>query len=409
MKVTIISGYFSPEQSADVRLTYDLASGFAKRGIETTVIVPFPSRGLTQDQQKEYKSKCYELIADKFQVIRVGKPKKYHQSVFQRGMDFAIKTFAQYRQAKKINTDIYIIMSSPPFLGYIAALLSKKNKVIFKLEDVFPDSLIQAKKMNNNDLLIKILKKAERWVYKKVTRIVADSDDIKRTLIDKGVPESKISVIYDWVDEEKIHPINRKDNYLFDKFGLARDKFYVCYAGNIGLLQNVETIVKAAEIISHKNKQIKVVIIGDGSWKSTLDKILAEGEHDNIFCFPMQPTESIAYVYSLGDIGIVSLKSDITRIALPSKTWDILSAGRPAICEIDHYSCLCKIIKEEKCGFCITPGDAEGMANAILKMFDDGNYRLNAGINGRNYIKNNLTLNMQIKKYIDEIESIIIN
>lgn len=409
MKVTIIAGYFSPEQSADVRLNYELASELSKRGIDTTVIVPFPSRGVTQDQQKEYKIKCNEQIADKFQVIRVGKPKKYHQSIFIRGIDFALKSLAQYRQAKKIKTDVYIVVSSPPFLGYIAALLSKNNKVVFKLEDVFPDSLIHSKKIKNTDLIVRILKKAERWVYKKVTRIVADSDDIKRTLIGKGVPESKISVIYDWVDDEKLHPIDRQDNYLFDKFRISRENFYVCYAGNIGLLQNIETIVKAAEIVSNKNRQIKFIIIGDGSWKSVLDKMLAESEHNNIFCFPMQPTDSIAYVYSLGDIGIVSLKPDITQIAIPSKTWDILSAGRPAICEIDRYSCLCNIIEKEKCGYCVSPGDAEGMANAILKMFDDRNYCLNAGINGRNYIKNNLTLNLQIKKYINEIEWVIRN
>ena len=184
---------------------------------------------------------------------------------------------------------------------------------------------------------------------------------------------------------------------------MPTDLFYVCYAGNIGFLQNVGTIVKAAEIVSNENKQIKFVIIGDGSWKSTLDEMLAEGEHDNVVCFPMQPTDSIAYVYSLGDIGIVSLKPDITQIALPSKTWDILSAGRPAICEIDRYSCLCKIIEEEKCGYCVSPGDAEGMANAILKLYSDHENLRSAGERGRKYIEKKLTKKLEVQKYVEKI------
>lgn len=406
MKVTLIAGYFFPEQSADVRLNYDLVKSFAKRGIETTVVVPFPSRGLTEDQINEYKQKYDEQTADHFRVIRVGKPVKYHQGLIRRGLNFVFKSIKQYRCAKKIETDVYVVISTPPFLGYIAALLSKKHAVIFKLEDVFPDSLSHVTKIGKSSLLIKMLKKGENWIYKNVTRIIADSDDIKYTLLKKGVPESKISVIYDWVDENKCYPIERKDNILFDQFGLSKNNFYVCYAGNIGLLQNIGTIVRAAEIISHKNFNIKFVIIGNGSWKSSLDEMIANGKHDNIICFPMQPTELIAYVYSLGDIGLVSLKPDITQIALPSKTWDILSAGRPVICEIDRYSCLAKIIEKEKLGYCVGPGNAEEMAAAILKMYKNRNDLLQAGHNGRNYIKNHLSLENQIQLYVDEIMSL---
>lgn len=403
MNVTLIAGYFPPEQSADVRLNYDLANGLAEHGINTTVIVPYPTRGVPNEKKNDFIDKKDEQISDNLRVIRVGKPGTYHQGLIRRGLDFALKTYSQYKTAKKIKTDVYLVISTPPFLGYVAALLAKKHNVIFKLQDMFPDSMIYSGKIGRKNFFGGILKKAEKWVYRKVTRIVAVSDDIKNSLIIKGVPEEKIDVIYDWVDENKCYPVERKDNYLFEKFKLSTGGFYVCYAGNIGFLQNIGTIVKAAEIVSHENKQIKFIIIGDGSWKSNLDEMLAESEHDNIVCFPMQPTDSIAYVYSLGDIGIVSLKSDITQIALPSKTWDILSAGRPAICEIDRYSCLCKIIEEEKCGYCVSPGDAEGMAEAILKLYSDHENLRSAGERGRKYIEKSLTKNLEVQKYVDKI------
>ena len=83
----------------------------------------------------------------------------------------------------------------------------------------------------------------------------------------------------------------------------------------------------------------------------------------------MQQTDQIAYVYSLGDIGIVSLKPDITKYALPSKTWDILSAGRPAICEIDLYSSLCSIIENNQCGYSVAPNDAQALADKIIYLY----------------------------------------
>ena len=389
MNVTFIAGYFPPEQSADVRLNYDLVCGLAERGIKTTVIVPYPTRGVPEKMNKEFINKPCEQVSENLTIIRVGKPGTYHQGLIRRGLDFAIKTFRQYWVARKMQTDVYVVISTPPFLGYVAALLAKKHKVIFKLQDMFPDSLFHFKKINSNSFAGKILKKAERWVYRRVTTIVAVSDDIKHSLIKKGVPEEKIDVIFDWVDEKKCFPVAREKNWLFDKF-----------------MQNIGTIVKAAEILSQKEEPIRFVIIGDGSWKAALDEILSKGNHNNIFSFPMQPTDSIAYVYSLGDIGIVSLKPDITQIALPSKTWDILSAGRPAICEIDRYSGLCSIIEGEGCGRCVAPGDAEGMAEAILKLYCDRDSLIKAGNRGRRYIETNLTKDCQVQKYVDRIHSI---
>ena len=49
-------------------------------------------------------------------------------------------------------------------------------------------------------------------MYKKVARICTISDDLKETLLNRGVPEEKITVIYDWIDENKCLPIERKDN-----------------------------------------------------------------------------------------------------------------------------------------------------------------------------------------------------
>ena len=151
MNVTLIAGYFPPEQSADVRLNYDLAIGFAEHGINTTVIVPYPTRGVPDEKKNDFNDKKCEQISDNFRVIRVGKPGTYHQGLIRRGLDFALKTYRQYKAAKKIKTDVYLVISTPPFLGYVAALLAKKHNVIFKLQDMFPDSMIYSGKIGRNN------------------------------------------------------------------------------------------------------------------------------------------------------------------------------------------------------------------------------------------------------------------
>ena len=72
---------------------------------------------------------------------------------------------------------------------------------------------------------------------------------IKQNIINKGVPEEKIVVVPNWIDSEMIHPIEKEDNYLFDKYHIPKDKFTVVYAGNLGYAQNIEVIIKSAEML----------------------------------------------------------------------------------------------------------------------------------------------------------------
>lgn len=406
MKITVIAGYFPPEQSADSRLNQDLVNSLAERGMDVTLIVPFPTRGVLEDVQLEYVSRCDEQCRANLRILRIGKPGKYHQSLLRRGLHFLTKSVSLYRTARKIDTDIYFVISTPPFLGYVAALLAKKKPVIYKLQDIFPDSLIHSKNLTEHNPMVWFLRKLERWVYRRVTEITASSDDMKATLTARGVPEQKVTVIYDWVDETNCYPIAKEDNPLFQKFQLSTENFYVCYAGNIGFLQNVETIVRVSELLQKKVPKIKFILIGDGAWKSHLDEMLAKIPHDNIQCFPMQPIDEIAAVYSLGDIGLVSLKPDITRFALPSKTWNILAAGRPVICEIDLFSQLCILIQEQRCGYSVAPGDAESMAERIVDLYEHQAEACAMGQRGRNYIETNLTRQTAMEHYCERLRAV---
>lgn len=406
MKVTVIAGYFPPEQSADSRLNQDLAVSLAESGMDVTLIVPFPTRGVSEDVQAAYLSRCDEQFRERLRILRVGSPGKYRQGLLRRGLSFLKKSGSLYDAARKIESDVYLVVSTPPFLGYVAALLARKKPVIYKLQDIFPDSLIHSKKLAERNLLVRVLRKLERWVYRSVTEIVASSDDMKATLMTRGVQASKISVIYDWVDETKCYPIAKEDNPLFQKFKLSTDYFYVCYAGNIGLLQNIETIVRASELLREKAPDIKFVLIGDGAWKPHLDKMLAKMPCENIHCFPMQPMEEIAAVYSLGDVGLVSLKPDITRFALPSKTWDILAAGRPVICEIDQFSRLSTLIEKGHCGYSVAPGDAESMAARVLELYEHQAKAHEMGQCGRKYIETCLTRQRAMEHYCGRLYAV---
>lgn len=407
MRITFIAGYFTPEQSADTHLNDDLARDLAIYGAEVEVVVPFPSRGLSQDDQEEYVEKKREVVGERLRVNRIGKAGIYHSGLMRRGVNLIVKSIRLYFSARRIKTDCYLVTSTPPFLGYIAILLSKKAPVVYKLQDIFPDSLIKTKGWSEKNILVKLLRCLEKRVYEKVAQIVVMSNDMKMTLQERGVQENKIQVIYDWIDVTACYSIKKEENLLVKQIADKKDKFIVSYAGNIGHLQNLRTVLSAAELIQKESLDIVFVIIGDGAWKSTMLDIIKERELKNIVVMPLQPLEYVSEVYSLPDVGLVSLKQGVSKAALPSKTWSILSASRPVICEIDLDSELASIIKTVNCGVSVASGDATALANAILQLYNLDEEELKMmGTRGRAFVVNNLSRETSTQKYYQLVKRV---
>lgn len=399
MNITLIAGYYPPEQCADTRLNKDLAISLSEMGHKVTVVVPFPSRNVSLKETEQYcENKC-EIVSDNLKVIRVGSYSDYNESLLRRGISFLHKSIELYETAKKIPTDIYLVISTPPFLGYVAARLAKNSKVIYKLQDIFPDSLMCIKNYSEKHLLVRIFRTLEKWVYRNVFLIVTMSEDMKKTVTKRGVSEDKVTIIRDWIDEDVCYPVLREDNILFNEFKLDKNKFYVCYAGNIGLLQNVLTMVHAAKIVEREYPDIQFVVIGNGACKAELERAIVTEGVNNFHVYPMQSEKILAHIYSLGDVGIVTVKPDVTKIALPSKTWAVLSAGRPAICELDKTSELGTMVEKEQCGYAIVPGDSEAMAKHIIYLYQNQDIASRMGTNGREFILKHLTKQQATKKY----------
>ena len=140
----------------------------------------------------------------------------------------------------------------------------------------------------------------ENFTYRNADKIIVISEDFKKNIIAKGVPEDKIVVIYNWVDEEAVKHVPREKNKLFDTYGLDRNKFYITYSGNIGLTQNMDMLLDVAKELE-KESNIEFVLIGEGAYKDKVKEILQEKQIKNVTLLPFQPYEDISYVFSLGE------------------------------------------------------------------------------------------------------------
>jgi glycosyltransferase involved in cell wall biosynthesis len=404
MKITFITGHLCKERHA---LLNELALDLGEYGAEVTVITGFPSRRISEEVKDYYLAHPVEQISPNVVVKRVGSRKGEGGGLFDRMIKYAKLTWTIYKEAKKTPTDAYYLYSSPFFIGWMGCKLAKIAPTVYNAQDLFPDTLIKIKGYGEGNPMIKFFRKMERKVYKKNTRIITISEEMKRTIMAQECPADKIDVIYNWADTETLHHVERADNKLMDELNVPKDQFIVSYAGDIGLFQGWPVIVEAAKRVHAVKPDVLFVIIGSGSYKAQLEKQVADEKLDFIEIRPMQPASRCAEIYSIGDLELVSIEPGLSKMALPSKTFVIMSSGSAVLSLVDQTSDIAQLIKSLDMGYTLEHGDPEALKNVILEAYEKRDHLTEQGKNARKFAEENAARKTQTKKYYDVIKSLV--
>lgn len=406
MRILQIPGYFFPEKAASIYLEDNRQEAFSKAGFYTVVYTSRPQRGLSEEEYQEYKQKKVEMMYNnhvevhRFAMYREGK-----NPVLRALRYFLISAIQFWKGIWTKNIDLIYVASTPPTQGALAALIKiiKQVPFIYNLQDIFPDSLVGTGLARKDGLLWKIGRVVENFTYRNADKIIVISQDFKKNIMAKGVPEDKIEVVYNWVDEQAVTDIPKEKNVLFDRYNLDRSKFYVTYNGNIGLTQNMDMLLEVAKALE-ANEEIGFVLVGNGAYLEQVKQIIKNRNVNNVTLLPFQPYEEISHVFSLGDVSLVISKPGVGANSVPSKTWSIMSASRPVLANFDENE-LKTIIEENNCGIFTKAGDKVAFTDAILKLYNERELCKEMGANGRKFVMDNLTKEAGTQKYVDVIKS----
>lgn len=419
MKVLFLPAYFYPETAASSYLGDNIRNALCQENIGIELYVPTPSRGISIEERNKYKKLKHEELSNgylnvhRFSMFAEGK------NPIVRALRYTLCWIKQFNRglfAKNINC--VFLASTPPIQGVLGGMLKKfkKTPFVYNLQDIFPDSLVGTGLAKKDGLLWKIGRVIENFTYRNADKIIVISQDFKRNIMAKGVPEEKIEVIYNWVDENAIIPVKDEENELFEEFGISWEKFRVVYAGNLGNAQNIEIIVEAAKRLKDKGN-IEFVIFGTGGLEDEIKAAKEKNQLDNLKILPLQPYERVAKVYGLGNMCIVACKPGLGGAAMPSKTWSIMSSGRAVLANFDEGE-LKEIVEggpstssgtdsgtAKPCGVFTKAGDLEGFVAAIEELSQQPERCAEMGRNGRQFILENLTREVGTRRYVEVIKS----
>lgn len=280
------------------------------------------------------------------------------------GMSVFFKALKNFQKGDKV-----LVVTNPPSMPFVIALaaLIKGSSYILLIHDNYPEILIAAGKSTPGSLLARSISFCNRWLYKYAAKIIVVGRDMHDLLRRKteGL-DIPIVTIQNWAELESVRPYARDENALLKELGLS-DKFVFLYAGNLGHPNDLESIIECAKMLRDRPEP-HFIFLGAGVKRKWLEERVAELSLENVTILDPRPRSDQSTFLNACDVGLVSLVKNMVGVSMPSRTYNILAAGRPILALTEEGSEVATVVHEDDVGWVVPPDDPASLKETILEI-----------------------------------------
>ena len=394
-KILVVCQYYKPEP---FRIA-DICEEMVRRGHEVQVVTGYPNypEGILYDGYG--KGKHIDEIINGVKVHRcftvpreIGTTKRMlnYYSYVASSVKYVLSNKCIASDGGKFDV-VFCNQLSPVMMAYAAIAYKKKYKVpaIMYCLDLWPESLI-AGGITRESVIYKYYHHVSKMIYRQMDKILITSRMFSKYLKNEfGITAENIEYLPQYAEKifEQIPPKTETDIFDF------------MFAGNIGEVQSVETILKAAEKL--KEYPVRFHIVGGGTDLDRLKKIKENKKLENVIFYGRRPLEEMPSFYEKADAMLITLAADpVLSLTLPGKVQSYMAVGRPIIASINGETV--SVINEAKCGYC---GDAEDVGKLVGNILEfitaTEEKRKVWAQNAREYYD----LNFEKSRFIDTLEN----
>ena len=365
MRILVLNQYFYPDRSATSQLLTELCEDLAEHH-DVFVVTGRPSYNAAHDTRS--RGLLSRELHGRVRVARVWST-TFDRAVGMRGRLTNYGTFLASSVAGAFaiaRPDVVMGLTDPPPIGLIGAMTAKARGVPFVLvvKDLFPEVAVSLGALRS-PAVIASLRSARGRLLSAADLVISIGRDMDRRLLDLGVPRDRIATIHDWSDRRIVRPLDRP-SVLRDRFGWG-NRFVVMHSGNVGLSQDLETVVEAADLL-RQEPDVLFAIVGEGASKISLQAAVFERGLGNVAFLPFQDQKDLSESLGAADVHLVGLRRGLAGAIVPSKVYGILAAGKPYLAAVEAGSEPALIAEEHGCGVRVEPGDARALADGVLAM-----------------------------------------
>lgn len=372
-RVAYVTQWFPPEPTP---LPAWIAASLQTRGLDVHVVTGVPNypTGRVQPGYSAWRSTRDDV--DGLRVTRAPLVPSHSSSAVGRALNYTSFAAGSSWAGRRVlrTADVALVYGSPVTAALGPQLWGTPYVVL--VQDLWPDSVTATGFVSSPravDVLESTVGRYADAVYRGAAHVCVISPGMRDLLVDRGVDPERISLVYNWVDEDVLRPVDR-DDALRRSWGAADDDLVLLYAGTMGPAQSLGTAVAAMERLRDR-PDVHLVLVGDGIEREALRDQAARAGLARVTLHDRVQVSEVPRLIASSDVSLVSLADEpLFRITLPSKVQATLACGGPLLAVAPGDAAAVAVASGA--GVAVPPGDVDALAAAVRDLADSPRERL---------------------------------
>lgn len=402
MRIVWLCHYFAPEIGAPQARLLEMSRAFRAEGHSVGAVTCFPNHptGVLRPEDRGRWSRAEEL--DGIDVERCWSFVTPNQGFLRKSighLSFAATGWRGLSRASRRGRPDVVIVSSPTFFSVFTAwgwCAFRGVPWVFEVRDLWPGVFVELGVLRNR-LLVGLLERMEKFLYRRATRVVPVTRSFAEDIARRGIDASKIAVVTNGVDLARFTPGPPDPAFLREE-GIE-GRFVVLYLGAHGISHALVRLLDAAERLRDL-PDVLFAFVGEGAEKSRLVEEAARRGLPNVVFRGGVPKDRVLAWYRAAGAGLVPLRDvPLFRTFLPSKMFELLSAGVPVVASVDGEAR--RILEESGGAVVVPPEDAESVAAAVRALRADAERRRRMADSGRRFVEERYGRDRLAREYLE--------
>lgn len=382
MNVILSSINFYPDHAGIGIYSTDFPVYMAERGHKVTMVTGFPYYPLWL---KRHTDKGRLFATDLYRGVRTLRgylyvPRKVTTlSRLLHEISFCFSAFFNFLRAGR--PDVIVIFTPPFFLGLVAVLASKmwRRPLVINIQDLPLDAAV-ALRMLKVTPMTRFMLALEGWIYRQADQVTTISESMMVNVLSKGVDPSRAKHVPNWIDVKESSGFVTRGKFL-SQYPYAVQKFTVAYAGNLGVKQGIDLMIRLAHLVE-QDSRFHFFVIGEGADKLRLKEIAAELQLVNLTFLPFLGSDQYMEMLTDIDVIFVSQRSGAGNNFFPSKLLGLMARQKPLLVAADPDSELAKVTQSGRFGLVSPYGDLYNLKRNLEVFASDPDFLARTGAFG---------------------------
>jgi colanic acid biosynthesis glycosyl transferase WcaI len=303
-------------------------------------------------------------------------------------------------------TDVIVTMTDPPMLALIGPILRavKGAKLVHWAQDLYPEVAEEAGVFRKHGMAAGAIRSLSTASLKAHHLVLSLGRCMSQRLSLRGIPPERVKLIPNIGMERDIVPCAIGDSSFRVRNGIPSDALVVMYSGNLGRAHEFTTVLEAARLLKERGEHgILFLFVGEGPSRSIVEDAAVSAGLPNVRFLPSQPGSGISESLGAADLHLVTMKEGMSGLVVPSKFYGVLAAERPCLFVGPQDSEAARVILEVGCGAVIGIGEAQRLAEVILKYRDHPGRIAEEGIRGHDWLRRQVDAGTEFLRCASEV------